>query len=144
MLYYHPCGIVPNPNPDDPVHHVSVNANYSVAVRVGGGLYAWGFGRVQSQLGLGDDREKAETPAIIVGDVACGGQHALELLGCDGGSVLRGEGMDCMILSVCYRLMGYRAGAIVGGNASLASATEGIPRSGVPGITSALSSGICF
>jgi regulator of chromosome condensation len=59
-----------------------------MAVTEGGALYAWGQGE-QSELGLGADEDKAETPTVVVRrvggpfaacDVTCGGQHALALL----------------------------------------------------------------
>jgi regulator of chromosome condensation len=79
---------VPFTEHDDPVRHIAVGTHFNMAVTEGGALYAWGQGE-QSELGLGADEDKAETPTTVVRrvgpfaacDVACGGQHALALLG---------------------------------------------------------------
>ena len=76
------------PEHDDPVRHISVGTHCNMAVTEGGAMYAWGQGE-QSELGLGADGDKAETPTVVVRrvggsfascDVACGGQHTLALL----------------------------------------------------------------
>lgn len=80
---------VPFPEHDDPVRHISSGIHSNMAVTEGGALYAWGQGE-QSELGLGADEDKAETPTVVVRrvggpfaacDVSCGGQHTLALLG---------------------------------------------------------------
>jgi regulator of chromosome condensation len=78
--------LVPFPDEDDSITHISVGAHNNMAVSQGGALYAWGQG-IQGELGVGDESE-VKTPRQIVRkeggswtavDVACGGQHTLGL-----------------------------------------------------------------
>lgn len=76
------------PESDDPVRHIAAGTHSNMAVTEGGALYSWGEGS-QSELGLGQDADSANTPTVVVRKsggswsavaVACGGQHALALL----------------------------------------------------------------
>lgn len=78
--------LVPFPDNDDPVIHISAGTHNNMAVTTSGALYAWGEGN-QGELGIGEEME-ATTPTVIVRReggswkavaVACGGQHTLGL-----------------------------------------------------------------
>lgn len=79
--------LVPFPDPDDPVVHISAGTHNNLAVTEAGALYAWGEGN-QGELGVGEDTE-AKTPTMIVRreggswraiTAECGGQHSLGML----------------------------------------------------------------
>lgn len=79
--------LVPFPDDDDPVVHISAGIHNNLAVTEDGALYTWGTGP-QSELGAGDESELL-TPKMIVrrdgGSWAavlgsCGGQHTIALL----------------------------------------------------------------
>lgn len=76
--------LVPFPDEDDPVVHISAGTHNNLAVTADGALYAWGEGN-QGELGVGEDTE-AKTPTRIVRreggswkaiTAECGGQHSL-------------------------------------------------------------------
>lgn len=78
--------LVPFPDEDDPVVHLSSGMQNNLAVTSGGVLYAWGQQTV-GVLGTGVE-EDALTPTVIVrrdgswaaSKASCGGQHSLALL----------------------------------------------------------------
>ncbi|RDX46894.1 RCC1/BLIP-II [Lentinus brumalis] len=76
------------PDSSDPVVRIACGTNNNLAVTQGGAMYAWGR-QVVGELGLGEDIDEQETPAVVVRkqggswaavDAACGGQHCLALL----------------------------------------------------------------
>lgn len=79
--------LVPFPDDDDPVVHISAGIHNNMAITKDGALYTWGTGP-QSELGAGGESE-LKTPKMIVrreGGAwaavtgSCGGQHTLALL----------------------------------------------------------------
>ena len=79
--------LVPWPDEDDPVVHISAGVHNNLAVTRSGALYTWGTGP-QSELGRPGE-EKLDTPTMIVRKEggawaavsgSCGGQHTLALL----------------------------------------------------------------
>ncbi|TDL29218.1 RCC1/BLIP-II [Rickenella mellea] len=78
--------LVPFPDTDDPVVHISAGTHNNLAVTAKGALYAWGEGN-QGELGIGDETN-AKQPTVVVRreggswkaiSAACGGQHSLGL-----------------------------------------------------------------
>lgn len=79
--------LVPFPDDDDPVVHISAGIHNNMAITEDGALYTWGTGP-QSELGVAGESE-VKTPKMIVrrdGGAwaactgSCGGQHTLALL----------------------------------------------------------------
>lgn len=78
--------LVPFPDSDDPIVHISAGTHNNLAVSAAGALYAWGQGE-QGELGTGDATD-VPTPRMIVRreggswkaiTAECGGQHSLGL-----------------------------------------------------------------
>ncbi|KLO19781.1 RCC1/BLIP-II protein [Schizopora paradoxa] len=79
--------LIPFPDSDDPIVHISAGIHNNLAVSASGALYSWGQGN-QGELGVGDETDMP-TPHMIVRreggqwktiTAECGGQHSMALL----------------------------------------------------------------
>lgn len=79
--------LIPFPDTEDPIVHISAGIHNNLAVSSAGALYSWGQGN-QGELGVGDETDMP-TPHMIVRReggqwktivAECGGQHSMALL----------------------------------------------------------------